>query len=206
MKEQEKAWNKLYEQGLIWKKTSKGLFSLNGKSVLELGVGNGKTLKAIIEKNPKKVVAIDISEEGVSKAKESIKSDKISYVTQDFLKYKTKEKFDAIFCYYFLNNFNEKNRRKVTEKMRSLLSKNGIILFEDFGNYDFRKQKGKEIEPNTIQKSNEIICHFFDKKELKELFKDFDIEIQEKTFNPIRKNKSIKRKIIKAKIYGLGRI
>ncbi|MEK6924888.1 MAG: class I SAM-dependent methyltransferase [Nanoarchaeota archaeon] len=197
MKSQRDTWDKLYGAGLEWKRASNGIFNVRNKSVLELGVGNGKTLKAIIEKHPKNAVAIDISEEAISKCKASIESKKVAYIAKDFLKYKTKDKFDTIVCYYFLNNFKEKDRIKVVNRIKSLLKKDGIILFEDFAIGDYR-QKGKEIEINTIEKENGLICHFFDKNELKELFNEFDIEIQEKTFEPIRNSSDIKRHIINA--------
>ncbi len=199
MKRQNSIWKKLYREGLIWKKTNKIRVNLRGKSVLELGVGNGKTLKAINSQNPKSIVALDSSKEAIRIAKKSIDYGRVLYITKDFLKYKTNKKFEIIFCYYFLNNFTKKNRIKAIQKMKSLLKKEGIILFEDFGNKDFRKE-GIEIEHNTISKKNGLICHFFDKDEIKELFNDCEIEIEEKEFNPIRENKKIKRHIINAVI------
>ncbi len=199
MEPQRNTWNRLYECGLVWKKTSKGLSNIQGRSVLELGVGNGKTLKTIIGQKPKTVVAIDISEEAIIKCKGSTKSKNVLYITKDFLKFNTKDKFNTIVCYYFLNNFIRKDRIKVVNKIKSLLEKGGIILFEDFAVGDLR-QKGKEIEKNTMEKQNGLICHFFEKEEIKELFYSLDVEIQEKSFSPIRKNRSIKRKIINAVI------
>jgi SAM-dependent methyltransferase len=194
MKNQGMVWGKLYEKGLNWKKTTKVLnYPLKNKTILELGVGNGKTLKTILENRPKKVVAIDITNKA-----EMIKSSKVKYVIEDFLEFNTKEKFDVVISYYFLNNFLKKDRLKAAEKMKSLLKKNGIILFEDFAKEDYR-QKGKKIEEDTIQKQNGLICHFFTKNELKQLFGD-KIETEEKTFQPIRIDKTIKRKIINAKI------
>ncbi|MEK6894831.1 MAG: class I SAM-dependent methyltransferase [Nanoarchaeota archaeon] len=197
MKSQRDTWDKLYGAGLEWKRASNGIFNVRNKSVLELGVGNGKTLKTILDRLPKKVVAIDISKEAISMVKESIQHKGILYITKDFLKFKTRDKFDIIVCYYFLNNFKERVRIKVVNMIKSLLKKDGIILFEDFAVGDFR-QKGKEIDQNTIQKQNGLICHFFEKNEILELFKGFGIEIQEKSFEPIRKSSSIKRHIINA--------
>jgi len=105
MKNQEPIWDHLYVRGLSWKKSTTGLKKvMRNKDVLELGVGNGKTLKSIIVQKPKKVTAIDISSEAIKMAKESIKSDKVIFVKSDFLKFKTKHKFEVIVCYYFLNN------------------------------------------------------------------------------------------------------
>ena len=199
MKNQKTLWNSLYSKGLFWKKTNNIQENLKDKLVLELGVGNGKSLKAILGHNPKHVTAIDISEEAINLVEKSINSERVSYISGDILKTKIKDKFDVIVCYYFLNNFKEKDMKKVVEKIRSMLNKKGIILFEDFASGDLR-EKGKEIEKNTIEKQNGLICHFFDKKEVKELFKEFNVELMEREFNPIRKNKEIQRKIISARI------
>lgn len=199
MKNQEALWNSLYSKGLSWKRMNKIQENLKDKLVLELGVGNGKTLKSILEHSPKHVTAIDISEEAINLVKKSISSEKVSYITGDILKTKIKEKFDVIVCYYLLNNFREKDRKKVIREMILMLKKDGIILFEDFALGDLR-EKGKEIGNNTIEKQNGLICHFFTKKEIIKLFNGFDIEMRERIFSPIRKNKHIQRKIISARI------
>jgi len=200
MKNQETIWNRLYLKGLFWKKSTLELKNIIlKKSVLELGVGNGKTLKSILRQEPGEVVAIDISEEAIKMSSNSIKSDKVIFLKLDFLKLKTNKKFDVIVCYYFLNNFRLKQRIDVVTKIKSILKNNGTILFEDFAIGDFRENGQREIEKNTIQKQDCRICHFFDKDEILELFKDFkDIKIEEKTFSPIRKDKSVKREILKA--------
>lgn len=199
MKNQEKTWDLLYSKGLAWKKTSKLNYRLKDKSVLELGSGNGKTLKAIIEKNPKHITVIDISKEAIILSKKTFGSNQISYIHSDFLKANFKKKFDVITCYYFLNNLEEEDRVKAARKIVSLLDKNGIILFEDFGVGDMR-ESGKEIENNTFEKKNGIICHFFDKKEIEILFPGFKTKINEKTLSPVRKDKSLNRKIIRAEV------
>ena len=105
MKDQEIIWDCIYTRGLFWKKSTLDLKKvMRDKTVLELGVGNGKTLKSIIAQKPKQVTAIDISSEAIKIAKECIKSDKVIFVKSDFLKFKTKHKFEVIVCYYFLNN------------------------------------------------------------------------------------------------------
>jgi len=201
MKSQEFIWDHLYVKGLSWKKSTTGLKKvMRNKDVLELGVGNGKTLKSIISQKPKKVTAIDISIEAIKIAREAIKSNRIVFLNEDFLKFKTKSKFEVIVCYYFLNNFKKEQRKKVIEKISSLLEVGGTILFEDFSVGDYR-QNGQVIEKNTIQKQNGLICHFFEKNEILDLFKEFNnIQIEEKIFSPIKVDDSIKRKIIKATI------
>lgn len=200
VKIQEIVWDALYGKGLTWKKTTLNLKEvMEDKHVLELGVGNGKTLRSILEQNPKEVIAIDISKEAIKKSKATIKSKRVKFVRRDIFETELNKKFDVIVCYYFLNNFKKLERILIVKKINQLLKKKGIILFEDFARGDLR-QKGKVVEINTIQKQNGLIFHFFEKDEILELFKGHDIKVEEKTFNPIRKDKSIKRKIIKATI------
>ena len=203
MNSQEAIWNDLYSKKLTWKKETISLKNiLTGKKVLELGAGNGKTLNAILRQKPKEITAIEISGEAIKR----IKGLNVKLIKEDFLKFKTNDKFEVVVCYYFLNNFKQDERIKVANKIKDLLSDKGLILFEDFAVGDYR-QKGLQIEKNTIQKSNGLICHFFDKEEIKNVFGDFKIEISEKTLSPIRKDKSIKRKIINCTIQNApGRI
>jgi len=62
MKNQESIWDNLYKRNLTWKKETILPNILQNKSVLELGVGTGKTLHSIIRQNPKSITAIDFSE------------------------------------------------------------------------------------------------------------------------------------------------
>lgn len=201
MKKQESVWNELYKKGLIWKRENVKIKEIMmRKSVLELGVGNGKTLKSIIYQKPKEITAIDISKEAINVALKSVKYDNIEFLEDDFLNFKTDKRWDVIVCYYFLNNFKKNERIKAVKKMKELLNNKGRILFEDFNVGDLR-QKGKIIEKNTIERQNGLICHFFEKKEILNLFKDFGkIQIKEKILFPIRTDKKLKRKIINASI------
>lgn len=193
MGSQKAIWDDLYKKRLTWRKEAITLPKLlKGKSVLELGVGTGKTLKSILRQDPKSVTAIDFSEEAIKKAKELIKSDKAHFIKTDFFDFQSAEKFDAIVCYYFLNNLQEREREKAAEIIKNLLNPNGIIFFEDFAIGDFReKQKRKDG----------LICHFFTKAEIQSLFRSFSsIKLSEKTSQPIKLRPELERKIISAVI------
>ncbi len=193
MDNQEECWNRLYKERLIWKKETIDLPKLlKGKSVLELGVGTGKTLQSILRQNPKQVVAVDFSEEALKICSECTKNQKVAFVHSDILKFNPDKKFDVIICYYLLNNFDEKERKMAVKKMQSLLTKAGVILFEDFAAGDFREKQGRK---------DSLFCHFFTEKEIRRLFHAFsDIKIKTRISNPIRSHKELKRKIISAMI------
>jgi len=186
-------WDDLYKTKLEWHYESKLPGILERKSVLELGFGTGKTLSSILKQKPKKIIAIDFSKETLSKLNKTIK-EKATLINSNFLSFRFKEKFDVIVCYYFLNNFRREERTKVVNKIKNLLNANGIILFEDFSIHDLRN-KGKTTENNTIKKDSGRICHFFSKKEISNLFSDFNIRIRENSFKPFRTS-NLKRSIL----------
>ncbi len=203
MKNQESVWDKLYSTKLSWKREAKNMPSLlEGKRVLELGVGNGKTLISILAQNPKSVTAIDFSLEALNKAKEAVKSDKVHFIKTNLLELPFNEEFDVIVCYYVLNNLMEIERKRAIVQMFKSLKHGGIILFEDFAVKDFReKGSANEIEEHTIEREDGLICHFFRERELNYLFKSFkSISISQRAFHPIKARPKIERKIISAVI------
>ncbi len=197
MLSQKNIWNYEYSMNVNkWnKETIKLPLILKDKKVLELGVGNGKTLKTIIKQRPSEIVAIDFSEEAIKIVKNQFKNIKFYNCDVRELPFSEGE-FDIVVCYYLLNNLLEKNRKKVVQEIFRILKKSGKVLFMDFAVGDYR-QKGEKIEENTILHKNKIICHFFTDDELTRLFSKFaisDLKIDE--MFPIRKDRKIKRKII----------
>jgi ubiquinone/menaquinone biosynthesis C-methylase UbiE len=165
-------WNEYYRKhGEAWRGVADVHEGLCGKRVLELGCGTGKTLKAILAKKPKKVVAVDFSEIAIRIAAEKfLKEKNLSIVHEDCtdLPFESKS-FDIIFCRHVLGAMKLKERKRCVSEMRRILVDNGIVFFEDFSSGDLR-ESGKEVEEKTLQKRNGIIQHFFTKKEVKGLF------------------------------------
>lgn len=172
---------------------------LKGKKVLELGVGNGKTLRAILKQKPARADAVDFSETAVQEAKIAFMNDNVVVIKADVtqLPFENGE-FDDIVCYYILNNLLEKGRERAISEMYRVLNKEGKILFEDFSEGDFREKEGSEsVENNTLKNKAGIICHFFNVKELKGLFEDFkSSKFAQKTSTPITHKPELKREII----------
>jgi ubiquinone/menaquinone biosynthesis C-methylase UbiE len=175
---------------------------LQGKKVLELGVGNGKTLIAIHRQNPEEVYAIDFSEKAIEICKDKFQLDDVKFSVMDVTELDfDDESFDAVVCYYVLNNLNENERNLAVREMFRVLKNEGIVLFEDFSVGDFRFKKGSNtIADNTIMKVNGISCHFFTDKEIKELFNDFSkVKLEVRETKPLR-GKDYTRKLINAVI------
>ncbi len=201
MVNQKQIWDKEYLQNKNkWNKETINLPKiLRNKCVLELGVGNGKTLKSILKQNPKLVTAIDFSKQAIEQAKSNTNNKIVKFIKSDVRELPFPDsKFDIVVCYYILNNLIEKDRKKAVSELYRLLKPKGKILFQDFALGDYR-QKGEKVEKNTVKHKNGIMCHFFTDSEINDLFKDFskiDLKIEER--EPIRKNKKIKRRIISA--------
>ncbi|MDP3881933.1 MAG: class I SAM-dependent methyltransferase [Nanoarchaeota archaeon] len=205
MEDQRNIWNRLYKnEGGKWRKETLNLPPIfRDKKILELGVGNGKTLKAILRQKPKEIIAIDISKEAIKLSKDRFKRKNTFLMKKNVKKTGLKRNyFDIIVCYYILNNLLEKDRQKAVVEMARVLKRGGIILFEDFSEEDLREKRGgKIVEKGTFLKENGIICHFFSKMELVELFSKFsNMKIDIKVSKPIKNKPDLIRKIISAEI------
>lgn len=199
MDNQEKVWDNEYSQNKNkWHKETTSLPTIKrSEKVLELGVGNGKTLKAILKHKPKEVTAIDFSKEAINIAKSNKSFKNVKFIKSDVRELPFKDNyFEIVVCYYTLNNLIEKDRIKAVSEINRVLKPKGKIFFQDFAVGDFR-QKGELIEKNTIQNKKEIICHFSTKQELNILFKEFsNIKITTKITSPITHKPKLKRKIL----------
>jgi len=204
---QQLIWDRLYKENKnLWNRETSNLpITLKNKNVLEIGVGNGKTLYSILKQKSKSVTAIDISKVSIDICESLFKDKNITFKKDSIIKSKLKSSsFDIIVCYYILNNLEENERKKAVDNMHKLLDKKGIILFEDFQVGDFRQKEGRitnKTEKNTIIKDNNLLHHFFTKDEINQLFNKFkSIKIKEKSFSPFRNKKHLKRKLISAVI------
>ena len=199
MKSQESIWNEEYKNTKNkWRKETINFPKIKKNSrVLELGVGNGKTLKSILRQKPKEITAIDFSQEAINQIISNKNFQKVKFIKSNIKKLPFKEKtLDIIVCYYILNNLLEEDRKKAVNEIHRVLKPKGELIFQDFAIKDFR-QKGKIIEKNTTQNKVGLICHFFTKPEIKKLFKQFSkVKLEIKTTKPIIHKPKLKRKII----------
>lgn len=194
-KSQREIWNSLYKNSFTWHFESKLHSLCKNKVILEIGVGIGKTLQAILKQHPKHVSAIDFSEESISLCKLKFKDRKISFRQADLLSLPFPSRcFDIVVCYFVLNNLKIGERKRAIKEISRVLRPNGIVLFKDLGNKDYRKFSFKK----EISKSGRF-SHFFNLKEIKSLFGGFKIKkLKISRSNPIKKEPSLKRHLISA--------
>lgn len=170
------AWNGSYRRNrLKWRGTTNFNPGLpKGSTVLEAGCGNGKNLTAIFGRGLK-IYAVDYSEEAVreSKALAERLGEKVVFSVEsvDSLSFKGGF-FDAVFCFHVLGHLTEGERRKAVEEMARVLKKGGKLFLRDFSAGDARFGKGLSYEKSSFVRKG-ILTHYFDEKEVLELFSGF---------------------------------
>jgi ubiquinone/menaquinone biosynthesis C-methylase UbiE len=195
-------WNAHYrDHGSAWRKANYFTENFEGKSVLELGCGNGKSIFGIIEKKPSRVVAVDFSEIALRIAKQNFLdfSNSIEFVHAECtdLPFKQNE-FDFVIANHVVGAMTEIEREKCSSEIFRVLNESGKLIFLDFSIGDLR-EKGTLIEKNTYQKKNGIIQHFFTEKEVMSLFAKFSKQKIKTTSNYLLLNK---KKVLRSEITG----
>ena len=201
--EARKAWNLEYKRKReVWRQRFTEFFpdrTFTGKAVLELGVGNGKTLQKILLQNPARVSAVDFSPVAIRLCKEKFKNTEFFEASACGLPFKGGE-FDIVVCFHTLGHLLKPERKKAVKEIKRVLKKGGNVLFEDFAVGDFRFGKGKKIEDNTFKRGNGITYHYFTASEVKRLFgMKGKVELVEKSLKLA--GKKVKRKEIKAELF-----
>jgi len=135
--------------------------------ILDLGCGEGKD-SFYLAKNKFDVTAIDISKTGIIKLKDFSKKEKLKIKAKvsDIKSYLNKCKtFDAIYAINILQFIDEKNIFKIIKKIKSKTKKKGINVISGF---IAKNKKEKELASSKNG-------YAFDKKELKDIYKDWKI-------------------------------
>jgi len=204
MERQNVVWDREYaKRGTAWNRRVLFLPDVfEGKTVLEVGVGDGKTLSAICRKKPGRVVAIDFSIQALKKAQALVDTS----VTISFMKADAtsmpfgNDAFDVVVLYYILDNLLEVDRKTAVNEAYRVVKLGGVVLFEDFAVGDFREETGKRTgmpEPHTLEKKKGLICHYFTVEEARSLFHEFSrCDVVQKERTPIKNKSHLVRKVI----------
>ena len=101
----------------------------NLKDVLDYGCGTGNFAEKVKSFNPKKIVAVDISEEAIKKARKNLKtnSEKIEFRVENCEKLNlSSDSFDVAYGGGILHHL---NLNKSLEELKRILRKDGKIIF-----------------------------------------------------------------------------
>jgi len=96
-----------------------------GKEILDIGCGVGLATE-LLSQQGFKLTSIDISPKMVKYTKN--RNPNSNVITGDFLKYKFKHKFDAIFAMAFIHLFPKEAAELVLRKMNALLNNDGALF------------------------------------------------------------------------------
>lgn len=98
-------------------------------NVLVLGGGTGRILGRIPKCNS--ITYVDSAVEMVVRSRR-VGGERITYVVDDFRKWKPERKYDVIVCLFFLDCFDRNGLNEVLEKVDASLTTKGIFLVADF--------------------------------------------------------------------------
>jgi MPBQ/MSBQ methyltransferase len=144
-----------------------------GSRVLELGCGNGKTLRAMGIKGWD-TTAIDYSLHAILMCRERCSSFMIHLARADArtLPFRNNT-FDASFATHIAGHLLAGERLALAKEITRVTKPGGTLYFRDFGTADFRCGKGALIEDNTFRRGSGSVTHYFTADEIISLFSGF---------------------------------
>ena len=149
-----KYWNKFYKKKSITKESTFAKFTykriINKKAkILDIGCGNGRD-SYFFNKKGFEVTGIDISQKVIEKnSKNKIKN--LSFKKFDIGKDKINDKFDIIYCRFFVHTVDELLENKLIKLIKDSKNKKTIVFFE------FRNFKDKIFGTFKAKDHNKVI-------------------------------------------------
>lgn len=106
-----------------------------GAKILDVATGTGVLVPYLLEKKPKKIIAIDIAERMIEVAKKKCDSKCVDFKAMDVMDYGEKE-FDYIFVYSSYSDFRDKDR--LIRHLSNMLKEGGNLVIADSDSKDVR--------------------------------------------------------------------
>jgi ubiquinone/menaquinone biosynthesis C-methylase UbiE len=155
--------------------------------VLDLGCGAGRNA-VFLAKEGFYVVGVDISSTALKMALQKVKEAKLqncSFVRQNFLKIPFLDSlFDAVVSCYSIENQPLPEIKEALGEIRRVTTDRGLVLTTLHSTKHWRFGLGKQISPGTFLATETIggrkvrfKTHFFDKEEVKRLFRNRELHI-----------------------------
>jgi len=143
----------------------------SGSRVLELGCGNGKTFSALVS-HGLAVTAIDFSSRAAMMSRRvALHSGTGEVAIADARQLPfSAGTFDAVIAFHIIGHMCEEDRAHIATESTRVLGLNGMLWFSGFACDDLRFGKGLEMEPQTFERANGTVTHYFTEPEVQVLF------------------------------------
>lgn len=146
--------------------------------ILDLWCGSGNDTLYLINKN-KQVISCDQSSNAINNIKKNFPE---VYDTKCFNMLAgmpfDNNSFELIIAYLCLHYFKEKDTFELLNEIRRILTVGGRLIFRvnSVNDVNHGAGQGNEIEHHLYETSDKRLKRFFDEKDIKFFFKDFNIE------------------------------
>ena len=139
---------------------------LNGKEVLDLGVGKGYN-SVLLSNFGFNVTGVDISNESLKYIKETFDCPNLTLINKDVREFEIeKSKYDLILSSNVLHFMPKEDFLKIIKKIKENLKEDGLIYISVFSKEDPSSKLNKDFKENTC-------ISYFSKEEILDIFSDF---------------------------------
>ena len=146
--------------------------------ILDLGCGSGNDTLYLVNKG-KDVIPCDISENAIKNIKKNFPevSEAKCFNMLDGLPFDNK-KFELIIADLSLHYFRKKDTEYIISELKRILKSKGylIVRLNSINDTNYGAGQGNEIEHHLYETKDGRLKRFFDKEEIRQYFKDFDIK------------------------------
>ena len=117
--------------------------------ILDVATGTGVLIKYLLERMPRKIIAVDVAEKMIEVAKKKYNNKEVEFKAIDVMDY-TEDGFDYIFIYSAYPHFKDKNR--LINHLSSMLDKGGKLIIAHSSSREEinRIHQGKKEFKNAI--------------------------------------------------------
>lgn len=157
----------------------KKLYKKNSK-VIELGCGEGYSIKPLLENTDANFDLLDASKEMLVSNKKNLKkfSNRLNYICDDALDYlKKSNTYNIILSSWTVHNFNKEDRLELFKEIYNKLPKNGYFILMDKVYPDSEKMAKSllDLQLKRYKYLPNQVCKDITKHEIEDFSKDFRI-------------------------------
>ena len=144
---------------------------------VELGCGTGNNLEFLSIQGYSQIIGVDGSKSAIDYTKKKLKKNKkIKLIQADFSQ-TSFENVDLFLDRGSITHNKKKIIKKIFKNILSQLNSGGFFLSSLFSkkHHGFKDRKGKNFFAKEMKIQNGIVASFFDEKEIRSLFKEFNV-------------------------------